>query len=332
MTRRNIARNLLTSVCAILVAVVFAGADFAALAQNTNSSTTNDNTTTNMTRRSGRRRGGTRRMRSGNTNTGEANANMSDNTNTNMSDASMQNTNDNSSMTGNMNMGRRRGRGRRGRRSAPSSDLAPPPPNAATDTGAMGGQEMSGSREGATEDLSGTYSGTVRTAGAHEMNTPATLTITGNQVTLASSDGSMSHAGRISAVNTRGYVGAALRFDDLTDPAMGNLPASFSVRARKSGDRLMLMPAPNAHNQMWFTPAGGGRMRRGGRRGRHNMAAMPAESAMPAEPSATPADTSAMPPSPPRRRRGRRRGRRGNMNANMNMTNTNNSNTPPPSN
>ncbi|MCA1631522.1 MAG: hypothetical protein LC785_17770 [Acidobacteria bacterium] len=292
MTRRNLARNLLTSVVALLCAVVFAGADFAASAQNTNSSmTTQNDNMANMNmapRRNRGRRGSSRRTRSGNANTGEMNANSTENTNT--SDASMQNTNDNANSSGgsmtNRNTGRRgRGRRGRGRRSTPvimpaETDASAATPAADT-SGAMGVQENTGSREGTQEDLSGTYTGTVRTAGAHVMSTPATLTITGNQVTLAAQDGSMSHTGRISAVNTRGYVGVALRFDDMTDPA-NNLPASFSVRARKSGDRLTLTPAPNAQNQLWFTPEGGGGRRPRGRRGRRSAPpAPPAESATP---------------------------------------------------
>lgn len=117
--------------------------------------------------------------------------------------------------------------------------------------------------EGTQENLSGVYTGTVRTSGGHEMSTPATLTIADNTFTLTSSDGVMTHTGSIVAVNSRGYIGAALRFADMTD-AVSNTPLTYSVRARRSGDRLTLSPAPGARNQMWFTPAGGG----GGRRGR----------------------------------------------------------------
>ena len=122
--------------------------------------------------------------------------------------------------------------------------------------------------EGTQEDLSGTFTGNARTSGGHEMSAASTLTITGNQFTLAATDGSMTHSGTITAVNSRGYIGAALRFSDATDPA-SNTPLTFSVRARRSGDRLTLTPAPGARNKMWFTPGGGGG---GGRRGRRRAA------------------------------------------------------------
>lgn len=119
--------------------------------------------------------------------------------------------------------------------------------------------------EGTQEDLAGTYTGNVRTTGGHEMSAASTLTITGNQFTLAATDGSMTHSGTITAINSRGYVGASLRFSDVTDPA-SNTPLTFSVRARRSGDRLTLSPALGARNKMWFTPGGGSSSRRARRR------------------------------------------------------------------
>src|ERR1051325_11058100 len=82
MTRRIKARNLLTALFAGFVAVVFAGADFAALAQNDNgSSTQNANTGTTNAGRRRRGRRGARRRGNMNANMGEMNANTGDNTN-----------------------------------------------------------------------------------------------------------------------------------------------------------------------------------------------------------------------------------------------------------
>ena len=137
--------------------------------------------------------------------------------------------------------------------------------------------------EGTQEDLSGTYTGNLRTSGGHEMSGAATLTITGTSFTLATTDGSMTHSGTITAVNSRGYVGATLRFGDVDDTT-SNTRLTFSVRARKSGDRLTLTPAPGERNRMWFTPGGGGG---GRRRARRRAPAPPAADAAPT-PEATP--------------------------------------------
>lgn len=135
--------------------------------------------------------------------------------------------------------------------------------NSSTTTEPPAATQDARATEGTQEDLSGTFTGNVRTSGGHEMSAPSTLTITGNQFTLAATDGSMTHSGTITAINSRGYIGAALRFSDATDTA-SNTPLTFSVRARRSGDRLTLSPAPGARNKMWFTPGGGAR--RGRRR------------------------------------------------------------------
>src|SRR5205085_10480647 len=100
------------------------------------------------------------------------------------------------------------------------------------------------------------------------MTGDSTLTVTGNQFTLS---GASSGSGRITAVTTRGYTGATLRFD----AAGGGTPQSVSVRAKKSGDRLWLTPVPGEMNKCSFTPGGGARMggARRGRRGRRRAAA-----------------------------------------------------------
>jgi hypothetical protein len=102
---------------------------------------------------------------------------------------------------------------------------------------------------GVNEDLSGTYAGRVRMSGGHEMNADGTLTITGNTFTIEAEG--MTHSGRIYAVNTRRYIGAALIFTDLTDPVT-NTPLACSVRARP-GNRFSATPVPGSRNKCWFT-------------------------------------------------------------------------------
>ncbi|HEX5706569.1 MAG TPA: hypothetical protein VFX96_04705 [Pyrinomonadaceae bacterium] len=113
---------------------------------------------------------------------------------------------------------------------------APPPPQ---DTGG-----------GVQEDLSGTFTGRLMMTGGHEMSSnEATLTITGNTFSLTAEG--MTHSGRIYAVNTRRYIGAALIFDDMTDPAT-NTPLACSVRVRRAGNRLSMTPVPGARNRLTF--------------------------------------------------------------------------------
>lgn len=145
----------------------------------------------------------------------------------------------------------RRGRGRRGRRAPvvvaePTAEISVIAPVTQDD-------DSRGDLSGETVDLSGTYSGRVTTTGGHEMSGDADLTITGNTFTLTS--GGMTHNGRIYAVLTRGATSAALYFADVQDPATST-PVVFNVRARKSGERLTLTPAPSTKNRMTFTPRG----------------------------------------------------------------------------
>jgi hypothetical protein len=116
------------------------------------------------------------------------------------------------------------------------------------DAPAAAAQENTGG--GVNEDLSGTYTGRVTMTGGHEMSGEATLTINGNTFTLQSEG--MNHSGRVYAVNTRRYVGAAFYFDDITDPVT-NTPLAASVRVRRTGTRLMLTPVPGARNRLSFT-------------------------------------------------------------------------------
>jgi len=99
------------------------------------------------------------------------------------------------------------------------------------------------------------------------MSGEATLTITGNTFTLAAEG--MSHSGRVYAVLTRGATSAAFYFNDIQDSATST-PLVFNVRARKSGERLTLTPAPGTMNRMTFGSGGAGGGRRG-RRGRREM-------------------------------------------------------------
>jgi hypothetical protein len=101
-------------------------------------------------------------------------------------------------------------------------------------------------------DLSGTYEGTFNCPDAG-VSGETTLTITGNTFTL--SDGK---SGRISAIQTRGYIGVAMQFGELVlasrENPTGTAPVIVSMRARKSGDRLVLSTVPNARQVCAFTP------------------------------------------------------------------------------
>src|SRR5215217_496475 len=82
-------------------------------------------------------------------------------------------------------------------------------------------------------DLSGTYTGVFR-CDAAGLTGDTTLTINGNEFTTA--DGK---TGRIVASTTGGYTAVALQLN-ATDPKAP--PQVVSLRARKSGTRLTLMP------------------------------------------------------------------------------------------
>ena len=89
-------------------------------------------------------------------------------------------------------------------------------------------------------DLSGTYIGTFN-CDVLGLTGDTTLTITGNEFTTA--DGKK---GRIVASTTHGYTAVALQLEDTaaatTMPAAPTTPTIISLRAKKSGNRLMLMP------------------------------------------------------------------------------------------
>ena len=145
----------------------------------------------------------------------------------------------------NANMAPRPRRGRRGRRRAPVqvvNEIAVIAPVAQDDSRG----DLSGERA----DLSGNYAGRLVMTGGHEMSGAATLTITGNTFQLEGEG--MNHGGRVYAITTRGYTGAAFYFTDLTDP-VSHTALVANVRARKSGDRLTLTPVPGSRNRMTFT-------------------------------------------------------------------------------
>ena len=133
--------------------------------------------------------------------------------------------------------------------------------NSNSSTTAEESAQSTGDVSGEQTDLSGTYTGHVMMTGGHDMSGQGTLTITGNTFSLTVD--TMTHNGRVYAVTTRGYTGAAFYFPDLTDPAT-NTPVVANVRARKSGDRLTLSPVPGSRTRLTFGTGGMG----GGRRGR----------------------------------------------------------------
>ncbi len=102
-------------------------------------------------------------------------------------------------------------------------------------------------------DLSGTYAGTFN-CDAVGLTGDTTLTITGNQFTTA--DGK---TGRIVASKSGGYTAVALQVGEST----ATTPAQIvSLRARKSGNRLILTSAPGATMKCSFAPATTARGRR----------------------------------------------------------------------
>lgn len=255
-------------------------------------------------------------------------------------------TGDDSAQNANENMmakprPRRGRRGRRGRRSAPAAADAnanantTAEPSMTPNPSGGGGQSEDVSAERA--DLSGTYTGRLVMTGGHEMSGEATLTITSNTFQLAGEG--MNHGGRVYAVTTRGYTGAAFYFTDLTDPTT-NTPVVANVRARKSGDRLALIPVPGTKTRMTFRTGGGGTGGgRHGRRGRRAAATtdmttttdtnMSGGAATGTEATGTESTT----PAPRRGRRGSRRARgttNTNANTNANSNTGDNSNATPP--
>jgi hypothetical protein len=220
VNRQSSLRIAVAFLFAAFAVTALAFADMGARAQNSNSSTTAEDSTQNANAnttptRRGRGRRGRRRPANANANTGDA---MTTTTDTGMG-----------SGTG-MGTGVGSGTG------AAQDDDNP--------TGDLSGERV---------DLSGTYTGHVTMSGGHDMSGDGTLTITGNTFQL-STEG-MNHGGRVYAIVTRGYVGAAFYFSDIADPTT-NTPVVANVRARKSGERLTLTPVPNTRTRMTFGAAG----------------------------------------------------------------------------
>jgi len=95
-------------------------------------------------------------------------------------------------------------------------------------------------------DLSGTYAGTFNCEAAGLVG-DTTLTINGNEFTTA--DGK---SGRIVASTTSGYTAVALQIGGADATAS---PTVISLHARKSGNRLTLMPVAGSTQQCSFTSA-----------------------------------------------------------------------------
>jgi hypothetical protein len=171
---------------------------------------------------------------------------------------SAQNTNSSTTMTGES---KPKPKAKRGRRSTRTSAAAA---SAGADTGAMASMPMPMAKKTGRcdptqqeqTDLSGTYTGKVKHGNEPVMD--ATLTITGNNFTMAS--GSDTHSGRITAVTTCGYTAVTVMMGDLTPPAPSpNPPAAhpaMSLRAKKVGDSLTLTSVPGEPQSVSFTSAG----------------------------------------------------------------------------
>ena len=126
-------------------------------------------------------------------------------------------------------------RKKRGRQTTPASDTAAPATAQTEQT-----------------DLSGTYTGNFNCDDIG-LTGDTTLTINGNQFTTG--DGK---TGRIVASTTRGYTAVALQAGDTGTPTAGmsaTAPQVISLRARKSGDRLTLMPVAGSTHTCSFTPS-----------------------------------------------------------------------------
>jgi hypothetical protein len=142
-------------------------------------------------------------------------------------------------------------------------------------------------------DLSGTYAGTFN-CDALGLTGDTTLTINGNQFSTA--DGK---TGRIVGSTTHGYTAVALQTGDVptgattTPGAATTTPTIVSLRARKSGNRLTLMPVAGSTMQCSFMP--GRSVARTRRSRQRTPAATGAEVSNPATTMPNPAATPAQP-------------------------------------
>jgi hypothetical protein len=186
--------------------------------------------------------------------------------------------------------GRRRRRGRKPKAAADatatSSDTAAAATPAATPKPRRGGCDRDAQEQ---TDLSGTYTGTVNYPDGGATGA-ATLTITGNQLTLEA--GGTNLSGKISAETTCHYTGATIAF-------AGTPSTSVSVRAKKVGKGLTLTSVAGETHKFSFVS---GRAPRG----RRAKPAAAAEAA-PATTSDASASAGADAATTPKPRRGRRR-------------------------
>ena len=155
-------------------------------------------------------------------------------------------------------------------------------PTTATDTAA------SATAQTEQTDLSGTYTGNFNCDDIG-LTGDTTLTINGNQFTTG--DGK---TGRIVASTTRGYTAVALQAGDTGTPTAGmsaTAPPVISLRARKNGDRLTLMPVAGSTRTCSFTPSRTVASKRRSQRAPQPVpAATGTEVTSPAEAGPTPAD------------------------------------------
>ncbi|MGB9177991.1 MAG: hypothetical protein WCB68_01995, partial [Pyrinomonadaceae bacterium] len=317
MNRSSDIKRVINLLFVFIVTAALVSADLVVLAQNdatrgatmsqdnSNAATnTNAGTTRRRRRRRARRRSGSAAANM-NANVspdmqGDANANMAGDTgNVNMT-ADMSNANANMSMR---RGGRRR---RRSRNMAADTNMAADANANTAATDAQTNMSAMPRRHGRCDnmvqeqtDLSGTYTGNINYPDGG-LSGDATLAITGNNFTLT--NGSNTINGHVSATTTCNYTAAAMQLGEMATATPGQPapapPTVVSVRAKKMGDRLMLMSVSGEKHAFSFGSTG----TRGGRRGRRGrgmtMAAPPADTTA-APPAETPAADAAAAASTP---------------------------------
>lgn len=273
---KNSLRRYTTTLFVLVVSVALVGADLVVLAQNANSTTDEQTRGGAMTSQNGNTSGGTttpRRRRRRSRSTANANTSTDMSVTANTGDTTMS---AGAGMQANANTGGTTSRRRRGRRRA-RTDMSG---GAAATTTTMTANANSG---GEQTDLSGTYTGTVNYPEGG-LNGPATLTITGNNFTIAPEGGGSPVSGRVTAVTTRNYTGVTMMFGNPTAPPPTQNPPppplpAVSLQAKRMGDRVTLMSVPGEKRQFSFSSAaaattGGTGRRRTRRRGKRAAAGM----------------------------------------------------------
>jgi hypothetical protein len=127
----------------------------------------------------------------------------------------------------------------------PAAEATDPSTMAETTPAAMPRKGRCDPNQQEQTDLSGTYTGKMKHGDDPAMD--ATLTITGNNFTMAA--GSNTHSGRIVAVTTCGYTAVSVM------PEGAN--HGHSLRAKKMGTGLTLTSVPGEPEKMMFTTGGG---------------------------------------------------------------------------